>query len=180
MKYIFNYYSNFIDVNNYSEPIESQLNNITFNYDPFYINKNDINLHRTFIKTSDGFFFDNNKILETYNFDSLINDNILNNFNKIAELINIKMLNKAEVYHREYKKFQDIIGNVDGMIELTLMIIKILNNFFYHDYRLINDFNEFIRIKVNKIKSFRGEIYNSLTSKNFNSKIMVNSCSEKI
>ena len=174
MKYIFNYYSNFIDVNNYSEPIESQLNNITFYYEPNYINKNDINLHRTFIKTSDGFFFDNNKILETYNFDSLINDNILNNFNKIAELINIKMLNKAEVYHREYKKFQDIIGNVDGMIELTLMIIKILNNFFYHDYRLINDFNEFIRIKVNKIKSYRGDINNSLTSKNFNSKIMVN------
>ena len=174
MKYIFNYYSNFIDVNNYSQPIESQLNNITFNYDPYYINKNDINLHRTFIKTSDGVFFDNNKILETYNFDSLINENMLNYFYKIGELINIKMLNKAEVYNREYKKFQDIIGNVDGMIELTLIIIKILNNFFYHDYRLINDFNEFIRIKVNKIKSFRGEIYNSLTSKNFNSKIMVN------
>ncbi len=102
MKYIFNYYSNFIDVNNYSEPIESQLNNITFNYDPFYINKNDINLHRTFIKTSDGFFFDNNKILETYNFDSLINVNMLNFFYKIGELINIKMLNKAEVYNREY------------------------------------------------------------------------------
>jgi len=178
MKYIFNYYSNFIDVNNYSQPIESQLNNITFNFDPYYINKNDINLHRTFIKTSDGFFFGNNKILETYNFDSLINENMLNYFYLIGEMIDIKMLNKAEVYHREYKKFQDIIGNVDGMIELTLIIIEIINNFFYHDYRLINDFNEFIRIKVNKIKSFRGEINNSLSFKNFNSKIMINNYAE--
>jgi hypothetical protein len=36
---------NFIDINNYSQPIESQLNNITFNFDPYYINKNDINLY---------------------------------------------------------------------------------------------------------------------------------------
>lgn len=48
------------------------------------------------------------------------------------------------------------------MIELFIFIIKTLNNFFYHDYRLVNDFNEVIERKVEKIKTnHKIEINNS-------------------
>ena len=48
------------------------------------------------------------------------------------------------------------------MIELFIFIIKTLNNFFYHDYRLVNYFNEVIERKVEKIKTnHKIEINNS-------------------
>ena len=48
------------------------------------------------------------------------------------------------------------------MIELFILIIKTLNNFFYHDYRLVNYFNEVIERKVEKIKTnHKIEINNS-------------------
>ena len=48
------------------------------------------------------------------------------------------------------------------MIELFILIIKTLNNFFYHYYRLVNYFNEVIERKVEKIKTnHKIEINNS-------------------
>ena len=48
------------------------------------------------------------------------------------------------------------------MIELFIFIIKTFNNFFYHDYRLVNYFNEVIERKVEKIKTnHKIEINNS-------------------
>ena len=143
MKYIFNYFSNFIDVENYKHPIETQLNNKSYNYNSLYINLHEINLHQTIVRTSDGILFDNKKIKKTNNIDSFFDENLLNNHSKLFDLINIKMLNKAEIYHREYKKLQDIAGSVDGMIELVIFsnisesknINQVLNNNFISDNR---------------------------------------------
>ena len=168
MRYIFNYYSNNIDVDNYKNPIEKQLSNKVYNYSPLYLNLHEINLQQTIIRTSDGIFFDLGKKLSTYNINNFFDDNIPNENNKIIEMINIKMTNKAEIYHREYKKFQDIIGSVDGTIELMIFIIKFLNNFFYHDFRLVNDFNEVIGKKAKKLRKFnnKNDLSNSSELKN--------------
>ena len=170
MKYIFNYFSNFIDVENYKHPIETQLNNKSYNYNSLYINLHEINLHQTIVRTSDGILFDNKKILKTNNIDSFFDENLLNNHSKLFDLINIKMLNKAEIYHREYKKLQDIAGSVDGMIELVIFIIEFINNFFYHDFRIVNDLNDVIDKKVQKIKhnQFKIDSSNISESKNIN------------
>ena len=137
MKYILNYYANFIDVENYKKPIEPKLTNKSFYYDSLYISNYYINLHQTFVRTSDGILFNNNKMIKTYNIDELNKESLVNYFFHFAEMIEIKMLNKAEVYHREYKKIQDIAGSVDGMIELIIFLLE-------------DDFNENIGEKIKK------------------------------
>ena len=175
MKYILNYYANFIDVENYKKPIEPQLTNKSFYYDSLYISNYYIDLHQTFVRTSDGILFNNYKMIKTYNIDDVNKESLVNYFFHFAEMIEIKMLNKAEVYHREYKKIQDIAGSVDGMIELIIFILEVLNNFFYHDYRLVHDFNEVIGEKIKKQKNNKCKFdFNSSTTRIINSKILIN------
>ena len=130
---------------------------------------------QTYVRTSDGIIFNDKTIIKTYNIDSFYNDFMFNHFNSFAKIIEIKMLNKIEIYHREYKKLQDIAGSVDGIIELIILVIQILNNFFYHNYRLINDFNNVIEEKVDKIKNLNKiESHNLSLSKDMNTKILCN------
>ena len=82
------------------------------------------------------------------------------------------MTNKIEIYHRIYKKFQDIIGAIDGMMDLFILLLQIINEFFYHDFRLINDFNEVIKKKKKKIKTNQ-DLYQT-PSFNLNSQIYLN------
>ena len=144
MSYYFNYYTNYIDVENYKEPIVYELTNKSFNYDPYLIYTNEINLRQTYVRTSDGIIFDKRKILKTYNIDNILSNYEYNFYDLFLSMIEIKMLNKVEVYHRDYKKIQDIAGSVDGMIELVIFIIEFINNFFYHDLRIVNDLNDLI------------------------------------
>ena len=167
--YHFNYYANFIDINNYKKPINKQFNRNDYRYNPFFIKQNDINLLQTFIETSDGIIIDNYKTISTCNVNNFNENYIYNYFNEFLEMIQIKMTNTGEVYHREYKKIQDIAGSIDGIIELIIIIIEILNNFFYHDFRLVNDFNEVIGKKVEKIK-----IVNMNNFSLNNSKVLLN------
>ena len=74
-------------------------------------------------------------------------------------MIEIEMTNKEEIYHREkitrYYRF-------NWWIDWIIYSFNILNNFFYHDYRLVNYFNEVIERKVEKIKTnHKIEINNS-------------------
>ena len=174
MFYYFNYYTNYIDVENYKEPVVYELTNKSFNYDPYLIYTNEINLKQTYVRTSDGIIFDNRKILKTYNIDNIISSYEYNFYDLFLSKIEIKMLNKVEVYHRDYKKIQDIAGSVDGMIELVIIIIEFINNFFYHDFRIVNDFNKMIGKKVEKIKINKINFNNSSTLKLLNSKIGIN------
>ena len=175
IKYYLNFYENNIDIDDYKIPVSKQLNNISFNYDPTFIETNKINLLQTYVRTSDGIIFNDKTIIKTYNIDSFYNDFMFNHFNSFAKIIEIKMLNKIEIYHREYKKLQDIAGSVDGIIELIILVIQILNNFFYHNYRLINDFNNVIEEKVDKIKNLNKiESHNLSLSKDMNTKILCN------
>ena len=175
IKYYLNFYENNINIDDYKIPVSKQLNNISFNYDPTFIETNKINLLQTYVRTSDGIIFNNKTIIKTYNIDSFYNDFMYNHFNSFAKIIEIKMLNKIEIYHREYKKLQDIAGSVDGIIEFIILVVQILNNFFYHNYRLINDFNIVIDEKVDKIKNLNKiESHNLSLSKDMNTKILCN------
>ena len=172
-KYIFNYFSNFYDFENFENPIIKQLNKINFNYNPYYIKINQINLLQTIVRTTHGIFFDNFNELKTYNLDNYYDSYLYNYLNLIAELIEIKMTNKMEIYRREYKKFQDIIGSIDGMIEILILLLEIINQFLYHDFRLVYDFNEVIGKKINKIKQ-KSDMISLSPNQNINSKFYLN------
>ena len=51
------------------------------------------------------------------------------------------MQNTIDTYDRAYKKVQDIAGGVDGIIEIVMIIAKLLNSFFFHNYQTIIDFH---------------------------------------
>ena len=51
------------------------------------------------------------------------------------------MQNTIDTYDRAYKKVQDIAGGVDGIIEIVMIIAKLLNSFFFHNYQTIVDFH---------------------------------------
>ena len=168
-KYIFNYFSNFYDFGNYKNPIIKQLNKINFNFDPYLIKINQMNLLQTIVSTTYGIFFDHFNELKTYNVDNFYESYINNDLKIISELIEIKMTNKMEIYKREYKKFLDIIGAIDGIIEILILLLEIINEFFYHDFRLVYDFNEVIGKKIDKIKQKNDIVVmspvNNITSK---------------
>ena len=128
-----------------------------------------MNLLQTIVSTTYGIFFDHFNELKTYNVDNFYESYINNDLKIISELIEIKMTNKMEIYKREYKKFLDIIGAIDGIIEILILLLEIINEFFYHDFRLVYDFNEVIGKKIDKIKQKNDIVVmspvNNITSK---------------
>ena len=100
-----NYFSNFVDVENYQNPINKQLTKKQYTYNPYFIQINHISLLQTNIKTSDGIFFNDNKIITTQNIDYFFEEYLYNYLNIFFQMIEIEMTNKEEIYHRDYKKF---------------------------------------------------------------------------
>ena len=49
----------------------------------------------------------------------------------------LNMRNYNNLYQRQYKKFQDVIGSIDGFLAIFLFICEIVHNFLYHDFNNI-------------------------------------------
>ena len=73
----------------------------------------------------------------------------------------LNMRNYNEVYQRQYKKIQDVIGTIDGFLAIFLFICEIVHNFLYHDFLTIHDFNNILYVKVNNNKINQNHIENS-------------------
>ena len=73
----------------------------------------------------------------------------------------LNMRNYNEVYQRQYKKIQDVIGTIDGFLAIFLFICEIIHNFLYHDFLTIHDFNNILYVKVNNNKINQNHIENS-------------------
>ena len=85
----------------------------------------------------------------------------------------LNMRNYNEVYQRQYKKIQDVIGTIDGFLAIFLFICEIIHNFLYHDFLIIHDFNNILYVKVNNnkinqnhIENSKNDIKNSIIKKN--------------
>ena len=61
--------------------------------------------------------------------------------------------NKKDIYDRTYKKIPDISGNINGIIELILLITKFVNSFLFHEFRTLKDFNIELEKNLNLKKS---------------------------
>ena len=130
-----------IDVEKYHHPIDYAIHRITseLNKNSFVLNH--LNFHPVVVRTNDGLFFDNLKNTISYNFD--YNEKITqsNDDYKILGSFNFWMQNTIDTYDRAYKKVQDIAGGVDGIIEIVMIIARLLNSFFFHNYQTIIDFH---------------------------------------
>ena len=99
-----NYFFKFLKCKNYQN-INKQLTKKQYIYNPYFIQINHISLLQTNIKTSDGIFFNDNKIITTQNIDYFFEEYLYNYLNIFFQMIEIEMTNKEEIYHRDYKKF---------------------------------------------------------------------------
>jgi hypothetical protein len=70
------------------------------------------------------------------------------------------MQNEASFYERNYKKLQDISGNIDGTLEIIMLIIKGLNFLFFNEYQILHDFNKEIEKQI-KEKYKKQNLHNS-------------------
>ena len=145
-----------VDVEDYKNPIISSIHKISSEINDNSYVLNHLNFHPVLLKTKDGLIFDNLKEMTSYNFD--INEKIthINVVNGILGSFNFWFQNSIDIYDRTYKKIQDIAGGVDGIVEVVMFIAKIINQFLFHDFQVLKDFNyEFEEVnKKNKNSLF--------------------------
>ena len=67
-------------------------------------------------------------------------------------MLELNMGNYNEVYQRKYKKIQDVIGIIDGFLAIFLFICGIVHDFLYHDFLVMNDFNNILHVKVRNVE----------------------------
>ena len=107
---------------------------------------NHLNFKPVMVKTNDAIFFNNQKIIYTYKFD--FNEKLPTTFTEeenpnydILASIYFWMQNQQDIYARSYKKIQDILGYIAGIIKIIFLISKGLN-YFIHNYIYLNDINK--------------------------------------
>ena len=104
------------------------------------------------IKTDDGILFHTESIINLYSLDH-IEDTFQSDFSgNLYAIFIFKMKNNLKIICRSYKKIQDIAGAVDGIVKLLTIICEFINVTFYNQFQVVNDFNELIEEKVNKLK----------------------------
>ena len=157
-----------INVDNYTQPITYSIHRITseINSNSFVLNH--LNFNPAVLRTNDGLFLDNEKIINSYNFD--YNEKITHkDNNEIIGSFNFWIQNTEDTYDRTYKKIQDIAGGVDGIIEIVMLIAKFVNNILIGSYLTLKDFSYEIERSLNiKNKKFNSPFFNDNKKKIIN------------
>ena len=103
------------------------------------------------LKTNEGILLDSINYVSNNKFD--FNEIVTHPSNKIIlGSFNFWFQNTLDCYDRTYKKIQDIAGALEGIIEVIMLFVRLINNVFLNDYQTIRDFNKEIEIKVKKKK----------------------------
>ena len=161
---------NYADVLNYKKPITKYLYAVTNGIFPGTFTTNHLNFVPALIKTDDGIFFENIKEESSYFYsfnekitsvqDLLLRDSLGNpildeNGNEIKKHTGIIiafyfwMQNRLQFYQRNYKKFQDVLGDIGGLSSIVLTLATIINLLF-KDFIILLDTEELLLSSENK------------------------------
>jgi hypothetical protein len=128
------------------------------------LTSNHLNFHPLKIRTTSGIFLD--KVTEDYSFKFDMNEKIMNTINNnVLATIHFWMQNEMDIYERLYKKIQDIAGGVDGIVEIFVLFIKLINLIFFNDYQVLSDFNKEIEKRVNKFEGSKLSHFKDINQK---------------
>ena len=168
---------NNVDVSNYEEPLTKYLYAVTNGVFSGTFTTNHLNFEPVLIKTDNGIFFDyikeersyvfslNEKV--TLNQDLLLRDSLGNPFfdengKEIKKHTGIIIAfyfwiqNRLQIYQRNYKKFQDVLGDIGGLSSIVLTISSFINLLFT-DFIILLDTEQLLHTSENK--NFRYSYY---------------------
>ena len=169
-KYAILYKDVTVDVNNFSNPITYSFPRVSNSFNILSYTANHLNFNPLNITTHTGIILDESSVLQTTIYDYNEKIVVQDSGNGIHGSFHFWLQNTVECYDRTYKKIQDISGSIDGIIEILMLIIDVLNELVFNDFQVIYDFNKEIGKNVKKTKNFRRLI--SFNYKINNSKII--------
>ena len=147
--YIINFIDYVVDVSDYKNPLQPYYHSIGNGFNPNFFTINHLNFHPIQLQTNEGIILDSKNQVNNYKFD--VNEKLTYSSNNIIlGSINFWFQNTLDCYDRTYKKIQDIAGALEGIIEIIMLFVRLINNIFLNDYQTIRDFNKEIEIKVDK------------------------------
>ena len=124
------------DIYNYSTPFKKYFYNIDNTLASGSYTYNHINFNPANTITHNGLFFDNTVDDVAYIFDQNAQETGEYHGAYIAFYFWLK--NKIIIYERTYKRLQDVLAEIDGMVDFIIFIATIINNFI-SEYITLND-----------------------------------------
>ncbi len=144
LNYGITFLENYIDVQNYNEPIQKVFHRLTNEFNEKVFTLNHLNFYPIVVNTHSGIIFDTLTIKNSYNFN--FNQRLISDINEnyIFGTFNFWMENNLNVYERSYSKIQDVAGGVDGIVEITMIFFGFINILFSEDYTITHDINKLL------------------------------------
>ena len=133
----------YADVLNYEQPFTKYFYSIT---NGLFLNSyttNHLNFNPAIMRTHNGIFFEN--IVETvgYFFDQNEKVTESKTVNGVIVAFYFWMQNRMQYYERNYKRFQDVLGDIGGVASIVLIAAQILN-FLVSEYVILRDTEDLI------------------------------------
>ena len=162
---------NLVKITDYKKPFLSFMHEISNAFSKNDLTYNHLNFHLLQIKTHEGNIFDTETNINSFIFD--LNEKLTSSkVDNIYGIFYFWIQNKKDIYDRTYKKIPDISGNINGIIELILLIAKFVNSFLFHEFRTLKDFNIELEknLNIKKSKSIKSFNQNLISNSNNNYK----------
>jgi hypothetical protein len=116
--------------------------------------------------SNDGIILDNERFYQGQKFKSNKMGYSYERNENLYGAISILLENDEEIYFRNYKKLQSIIGYIGGFYQFFLLLFKLINSFIYYDFQIVDDFNKMIENRISKYfhKQYSSKIDESLSN----------------
>jgi len=126
----FNFIDHFSDVLDYKEPYKKYFSRIenTIVKDNYSVNH--LNFNPSIVNTHDGLIFESSKQDVSYTFERNDAFVISQEGTSIFSIYNLWLKNRLQCYDRTYKKIQDIISDIGGILTVVKAVASFINCFF--------------------------------------------------
>ena len=160
------YYEAIVELSNYKTPIKHRLKTLQLDLTKSFIFSSNITMTPVKFSSNDGIILDNERFYQGQKFKSnKIGYSYETNLN-LYGAISILLENDEEIYFRNYKKLQSIIGYIGGFYQFFLLLFKLINSFIYYDFQIVDDFNKMIENRISKYfhKQYTSKMDESLSN----------------
>jgi hypothetical protein len=160
------YYEAIVELSNYKTPIKHRLKTLQLSLTKSFIFSSNITMTPVKFSSNDGIILDNERFYQGQKFKSnKIGYSYETNLN-LYGAISILLENDEEIYFRNYKKLQSIIGYIGGFYQFFLLLFKLINSFIYYDFQIVDDFNKMIENRISKYfhKQYTSKMDESLSN----------------